>query len=630
MATQDGAGSRYDRPYEIVSEQMDAMSARADSALDKAYQAIDELKKITADLDVLPPTPSVELPNDSIPPFPTLTPPNPNQFGGVNPIDVPPLEVDVDQGDVVIDPPPVFTPSVISVQIPDAPAPLDLSGLPIKPDLNDVTIPDAPALTLPGLGDLVAIDIPTFTFPDLPLFNATAPEFTGSMPDTVLQWAEPTYQSLVLDDVKLRLRAMLAGGTGIPPQVEQALFDRARVREDQVAHKAADDAANEFSARGFELPPGMLVKQVNAAIEQNRLRASDLAREILTKSAEWEIENLRNAVQQGIALETVLLGSFNDMANRGFEAAKLRLQADLDLFNATVSLFNARQSAYQTEANVFQTRLQAELSKLEVFKAQIEGEQAKATLNEQTVRIYTAQLQALETEVEIYKARMTGAQINADLNKSRIDGYRADIQAYSERISAGKVEYDAYETRVRAEQAKIGILEAEARAFAATVQGYQSANDVKIQAVRTRVEVMNAQVQKYTAQLSAEQARVQSELANIQALTSAYQADVGRYTAEINANTSQLQLEQAKVESRLRNNLAYYEIELKKYDASISRMIQQVEIQAEAVKAAGTMAAQLAAGAMAATNVSASMSGSAGISSSDSLSFSHNHNYNEG
>lgn len=630
MATQDGAGSRYDRPYEIVSDQMNAMSKRADSALNKAYAAIEELKKIATDLDVLPPTPSIELPNDSIPPFPTLTPPNPNQFGGVNPIDVPQLNVGVDQGDVVIDSPPVFTPSVISVQIPDAPGPLDLSGLPAKPSLNDVAIPDAPSLTLPGLGDLVGISIPTFTFPDLPLFNATAPDFAGSMPDTVLQWAEPTYQSLVMDDVKSRLRAMLAGGTGIPPQVEQALFDRARVREDQVAHKAADDAANEFSARGFELPPGMLVKQVNAVIEQNCLRASDLAREILTKSAEWEIENLRNAVQQGIALETVLIGSFDDMANRGFEAAKLRLQADLDLFNASVSLFNARQGAYQTEANVYQTRLQAELSKLEVFKAQIEGEQAKATLNEQTVRIYTAQLQALETEVEIYKARMTGAQINADLNKSRIDGYRADIQAYSERISAGKVQYDAYETRVRAEQAKIGILEAEARAFAATVQGYQSANDVKIQAVRTRIDVMNAHVQKYTAQLSAEQARVQSELANIQALTGAYQADVGRYTAEINANTSQLQLEQSKVESRLRNNLAYYEIELKKYDASINRMIQQVQIQAEAVKAAGTMAAQLAAGAMAATNVSASMSGSAGISSSDSLSISHNHDYNEG
>lgn len=632
MATEDGALSRYDRPYIIVSEQIEAMSDRADTALEKAHAAIDELKLLGTGLDDLPPTPTITIPNDELPAFAMPTAPDAGQFGTVGPINVPDLDFDLDVADIEVSPPPVFNPSVVSVEIPTAPAPIAFDELPDRPGLMAIDIPEAPNLTLPSVGNLAEIVIPTFTFPELPQFNTAAPEFQGSVPDSVLQWAEPVYQSESMDKLKARIVAMMAGGTGLPAPVEQALFDRARSREDQVNSKATDDATQAFAARGYELPPGALAKQISAIIEQGRLKVSDLAREILTKSAEWEIENLRNAVAQGIALETMLLSSFNDMANRGFEAAKLRLQADLDLFSANVALFNARQNSYQAEANAYKIRLDGELSKLEVFKAQIEGEQAKASLNEQTVRIYTAQLQALNSEVEIYRAKMDGAQIKSDLNKSQIEAYRADIQAYAEKIGARKVEFDAYESRVRAEQAKIGILEAEARAFASTVQGYESSNNVKMQAVRAQVDVMTAKVQRYNAVLGAEQARVQAELANIQALTSAYQADVGRYSAEIGAATSRQQLEQARVEGRLRNNLAYYEIELKKYDASITRMIQQAQIQSEAIKATGTMSAQLAAGAMAATNVSASMSGSAGISSSDSLSRSksesHNYNYN--
>ncbi|HAR04055.1 MAG TPA: hypothetical protein DCR72_00505 [Pseudomonas sp.] len=630
MAEENGALTRYDRPYLIVSEQIDAMSDRADTALDKAFDTLEQLKKITADLDTLPPTPTIELGDDPLPTFKAPIPPNPNQFGTVGGINVGDLDLEGDIGaDLQVDPPPEFRPSVISVSIPDAPAPIDVTGMPDRPTLTGVSIPTAPTLNLPSVGDLAQIEIPAFAFPQLPSFDATAPEFTGTAPNLVLQWAEPAYHSDTLEEVKGRVRAMLAGGTGLPAPVEQALFDRARMRQDQLAHKAVDDITQAFAARGFELPPGAMAKQIAAVVEQTHLSSSELAREILIKSAEWEIENLRNAVGQGIALEGMLIGAFDNMANRTFEVAKMRLQADLDLFNANVALFNARQGAYQTEAGVYQTRLQGELAKLEVFKAQIEGEKAKGELNEQKVRVFTAQLQALSTEVEIYKARMSGAQIESDLNRAQIDAYRADIQAYAEKLSARKIEFDGYESRVRAEQAKIGILEAEARAFAATVQGYESKNNVKIQSVRTKVEVMNAKVQRYLAVLESERARVQAELSNIQALTAAYQADVGRYTAEINAATGQQNLEQARVEAKLRNNLAYYEIELKKYDASVSRLIQQVQIQAEAIKATGQMSAQLAAGAMAATNVSASMSGAANISSSDSLdrSYSETHTY---
>lgn len=631
MAIEDGGVSRYDRPYEIVSEQIDAMSERADNAFSLAVQTLNDLKNATRDLDLETVPPNIALPNVDIDAFPNLTPPDSNRFGVIGGINIPALTIDLDSIladlDVSLDDPPEFNPSVIAVDLPDRPGSIDLSGMPSRPSVGDVVIPEAPILTLPGIGDLAPISVPDFEFPDLPVFSALSPDFTGAAPSTVMQWSETEYTSDTLPAVKARVVAMLAGGTGLPPAVEQALFDRARGREDQVGQKAVDDAFQDFASRGFMQPPGMLAKRIEAVREQNQMKVSELAREILIKSAEWEIENLRNAVQQGIALEAMLIEQFNQSVGRVFDAAKLRMESDIAVFNSTVALFNAKQSAYQVEADVYKTKLQGALSKLEVYKARIDGEKAKGELNDQTVRIYTAQLQALNTQIEIYRSRMDGAKVQSELEKSKIEAYSVDVRAYGERLSAQKTAFDAYEAGVRAEQAKIGILEAESRAFAATVQAYESKNNVKIQGVRAKVDVSTAKIQQYSALLEAERARVQAELANVQALTSAYQADVGRYTAEINAATSKLDLQARTGEARLRNNLAYYEVELKKYDAALQRAVQKVQLQTEAIKATGQVAAQLAAGAMAATNVSASMSGSAGISSSDSLSKSHNYSY---
>lgn len=631
MAIEDGAVSRYDRPYEIVSEQIDAMSERADNAFNLAVQTLNELKNAASELDLDAIPPNIALPNIDIDAFPNLTPPDSNRFGVIGGINIPTLNIDLDSIladlDVSLDAAPDFTPSVISVDLPQRPGAIDLTGMPDRPDVGDVDIPDAPILELPGVGTLQDISIPDFVYPELPTFSALSPDFDGAPPSTVLQWSEPAYSSDSLPVVKARVIAMLGGGTGLPPAVEQALFDRARMREDQGAQKAVDDAFQDFASRGFMTPPGMLAKRIDAVREQNQMKVSELAREILIKSAEWEIENLRQAVSQGIALEGMLIEQFNQSANRAFEVAKTRLESDIAVFNSSVALFNARQSAYQVEADVYKTKLQGALSKLEVYKAQIDAEHAKGELNQQTVQIYTAQLQALSTQTDIYRAKMDGARVRSEVEKSKIEAYSVDVRAYAERLQAQKTEFDAYEAAVRAEQAKIGILEAESRAFAATVQAYESKNNVKIQGVKAKVDVSTAKIQQYSSLLDAEKARVQAELANVQALTSAYQADVGRYAAEINAATSKLDLQARTGEARLRNNLAYYEIELKKYDAALQRAVQKVQLQAEAIKATGQVAAQLAAGAMSATNVSASMSGSAGISSSDSLNKSHSYSY---
>ena len=50
--------------------------------------------------------------------------------------------------------------------------------------------------------------------------------------------------------------------------------------EDTLALKATQEAFETYAAKGFFMPPGMLVKQVNAIQEDNRLKTSSMSREI--------------------------------------------------------------------------------------------------------------------------------------------------------------------------------------------------------------------------------------------------------------------------------------------------------------------------------------------------------------
>lgn len=624
----------FDRPASQVESTISAMSSRADEALSQANSIIQDLASIT----FAPETgaPNITLPEVVVPDIVEPVAPGDADFGALY---VPSggtledmwREFGLSSADftITVDP---FDPQTGAIVMPPRPAPVDTSGKPERPPTDTVTIPPEPTILMPDMGTLVEITVPEFTFPTLPLFDGTAPEFDEPRPATNLVWAEPTYQSELLDETTARVRAWLQGGTGLPPAIQQALFDAARSREMQTALESTQSAFDTWAARGFTMPPGMLVEQVNVAQEKSRLAQNVLEREILVKSQEWEIENLRIAVERGIALETVLINQFSNSAQRIFEAAKYRVEADISVFNAMVSLFNARSTAYQTEATVWKYRVEAEMMKLDVFKAEIEAEKAKGQLNEQTVRVYEARIKAVQSFIEIYKARMDGAKVQSDVVRSQIEAYRADVEAYGSQLDAEKKRFEAYEAEVRGETAKATSLEAEARAYAATVSAQAEKANLKVKYVEARVSALRAGIEKFTAELEAEKATSRASLEAIQARTSAYIADTGRYTAEIAATGEERKTELSVAELRLRNNLEFFSTSYKEYDARLGRIIEQARIVADSMRAAGQFAAALAQGAMGAIHVQASMSGngSAASNSTYTNSFVEEHQYKHG
>lgn len=613
----------FDRPASAVEANLSVMNSRADAALATANAAIAQLGGIGLDAPNNPP--HLELQDFEVPPPVEPARPQVVNFGSLYQPNDPTFEdlyalIGVSLADLEIDDVGPFAPTTGAINMPGTPDPIDTSGLPTRPTIDDVTIPTAPDLVMPTLANLTELSIPEFTFPDLPTFDDEAPEFTEARPTTVLIWAEPEYQSDLLDEVTSKVRSWLLGGTGLPAAIQQALFDRARSREGLTALEAQQKAFDTFASRGYSMPPGMLAEQVNVALEKSRLAQNDLERGILIESAKWEIENLRFAIEKGISLETLLIQKFMEVAKRSFEAAKFQVESEINVFNAMISVYNARQQGYRTAAEVFKIRVDAELAELEVFKAQIQGEIAKGQLNEQKVREYEARLKAVMSYIDIYKARMEGAKIQSEVGRNEIEAYKADVQAYAERLDAEKKRFDAYEAQVRAEAAKAGALEAEARAYAATVSAAESRANVKVKWIEGKISALRASTEKFVAQVEAEKTQVQSSLAAIEARARSYSVDIERYTAEIQGSNEAVRSQVQIAEARLRNLVAYYEAQMREYDTTTNRIIEEAKIVLGGLEAAARNSAALAQGAMSAINVHASMSGSGSVSDNQSYS----------
>ena len=524
-------------------------------------------------------------------------------------------------------------PVMPTIELPSLPGIANIE-MPARPDFDtEIEMPDAPDLDLPEMDQLKTIDIPEFEFPELPDFNGEPPSISDiTVPEVFINWSEPEYESETLEVLAEYIKeGIQEGGTGLPKDIEEALFNRARSRESRETTRAVQEAMNDWSARNFTMPPGMLVKQVATIREQGQLRASEINRDILVEASRMEIEQLRFLVQQGMALEQLTVNIFNNVANRLFEVARYNAESQMNVFNAQISLFNAQNESFKVLSDVYRIKLDGAIAKLTAYKAAIDAQVAVGQINEQYVQVYRAKMDAVLSNVEIYKAMVQGASVRADVIKNRFDAYRADVQAYSEQINAEKVKVEAYEAQIRGESTKASMFDTQARAYASTVQAVQAKADVKGKQIQLKMEAARVWIGKYQADLEAYKAELQANLSEVQQNTAAFGAEVEAWRATAGMEVSQAEMQSRYADMNTRTNIAFAEMQLKEYEAKMQKAIQEANIALESAKAMGQYTAQLAAGAMSAAHVSASISGSGSASTSrstsDSKSESHNYNY---
>ncbi|ULJ66638.1 hypothetical protein [Wielerella bovis] len=536
------------------------------------------------------------------------------------------LDLDVNWGDLP------SLPDAPEIAIPNAPTMATLN-VPVRPNVQiDVDLPHAPSLVLPDVPTLRELNLPDFEFPALPDFDGNAPSLDGIQPpDVFMNWHEPEYESELLPDLLAQVREMLGGGTGIPPEIEAALFNRARERESAETLRAVQEISEQWAARGFTLPQGALDKQIAAVREQGRLKATELNREILVQAATWEIENLRFAVQQGLALEQLTQNLFQNTVARLFEVAKFEVESQIAVFNARIGLFNAQVAAFGALVDVFKTRLEAGIAKITAYKAMLEAQATLGQLNAQQVDLFRAKLDGLKMATALYETTVKTAQIKAELQMKQFDLYRADVSAYAEQVNAEKVKFDAYDSRLRGEKTKADVFDSQVKAYAETVRAIGEQADVKVKENQIKISAAEAKIRQYGTQMDAYKAQLDTSLAEAKYQVQVFGAKVDAYKAQNSAAVAEAEVKSKYADLAMRTNIAYAEMQLSEYQTRQNAANQKAQIALESAKALGQYSAQLAAGALSAQHVSASMSAgysrSKSTSNSSSTSTSHHYSY---
>lgn len=620
MTFESSHASVFDIKEEVLAAQTAAIN-RAIASRDKAFDIMDQMAQLMP--NIIPPNPVPEAPtlearidaNLIIPPIET------SNLGVITPINRPDsvLESTVDIPSINIQP---LNVNFDVLRMPEAPTSRADIAPPEKIDFfGEVQIPDAfvPGAD-PNIPVLTSIELPTYTAPAFPEFNAVSPDFQASPVSLVMQWAEQEYVPEVIEAALEKLRSMWAGNSGIPPDVERAMWERAVSREDIQIQRDVSAAMNEFSSRGFTLPSGVLAARIDAIRDAGQVKKNALGRDITIKLTEAQLENMKFACTTALAAESTLINIWDNEAKRRFESAKFSIESQISFFNAQVNLYNARQSAYSVEANVYKAKIDAELAKLNAYKAQIEGESLKGQINAQKVQIYAEQYKAIATKAETYKATMQGAAVQAEVIRGKIDAYKAQIEAYATELNAEKTKFDLYDAQVKGELGKAQLLETQVKAYTAYISGEGIKVDLAAKNNEARIAKNEMLIKQYVTNIEKDKALIQAQSAAISANAEAHKVNMARFTAQAGVEQEGVKLKIQASESAMARSLQLYEIEIKKYQADLEQMLRVSSAQLESMKSAGQIASTLAAGAMAGISISSGISGSSGINYSDSRS----------
>jgi len=442
---------------------------------------------------------------------------------------------------------------------------------------TDIIFPEPPAgidefIPPPTLVERIAPAVQTFSAPQ---FNGFRPADTSVAPtnlpgqfQTAYSEAGPSTIALVngyvdamlaqynpryaeqMAAIETQLATYMAGGSGLNPAVENAIYERSRSKADAEARRVRDGALKDMAERGFTLPTGALT----SAIQQARQAGADVnaaaAREIVVMQAEMEQKNLQFAVSTSANLRTTLLNaSLSYMQNlvtingQAIDYAKSVVGMVVETYNIAQKVFASRLDAYRADAAIYETQLKSAMGAVEMYKAEIEGFSALVGADRQQVEVYKARIDTLQTLSNVYKSQIEATVAEAGLEKLKLELFQAQVQAYSSQVNGKNAEWQAYQSELAGETAKISVYRAEVDAYQAEVQGYKAIIDAKVAAVQaqsaqnsaiTQQNVAAQDVYKVTLQQKGEIAR--TKIANGQLLVQAYEANAQATTA--NARTA--------------------------------------------------------------------------------------------
>jgi hypothetical protein len=477
--------------------------------------------------------------------------------------------------------------------------------------ITSFVFPDAPVLVFPSIPDLNDYTIPTLDNIVLPNFNMNLPDsIHAPITELSFNWTEDPYSSSTLTAVTANLLERLAGGaTGLPPSVEQAIWDRSRDREEASAKRLLVKIATEEANRGYQRPQGSYFAAMQNAYKEMQNKISEMNREIFIKQADMEQENLKFAVTSVISLEQVLTNVYNQRIQRQFDAAKYAKELAVNVMNLRLQKLTIEKDIYNSYIAGYNARIQGALAEVEKFKAEVEVQKVIADINKNLLDAYNATLQGLQTTAQIYKTEVDAVSSRIQAESLKIQNLQAQIQEYTALINAKRMEYENYGNQISAENTKLAGFETDIKAFNERLASYASLAGIYGSETETDIKTESLRIEQYKQKLDYTNQYIQQWTAKINAVVAAYEQSYQLHKVRMDAQAEELRLamqdkmnkiERDKVEAGAIANATQITIENAKNSAAIIL---------ESYKTGATVQSQIASGAMSSIHVGSSLNG---------------------
>lgn len=303
----------------------------------------------------------------------------------------------------------------------------DLKAYPALPTYPDPTVLPLPAVTT----NFPALSEPTDVSP-------------------TLSYSETLASTAVYTPLLARMLDYLqAGYTGIDPVAEQALYDRAKTRQ-QAERVAEWNRINDLNAAmQFALPSGVLTSALTDFSIGATRQDAEINNQIIITKSELEQKNNQFIMQQAIVLEQLIRQTASEQSARALDAAKAQVSAVLQDFSERVkrymSVWEGRKTEVMAQVEALRGVIEANKGAVETFKAQYDAMKTRAEAitaqNDGIVKAFVGQVQGFgeaeravlsrnESAVKLIEAKVAAAELEvraAVANaQSLISGYQAE------------------------------------------------------------------------------------------------------------------------------------------------------------------------------------------------------------
>ena len=422
-----------------------------------------------------------------------------------------------------------ISPPTLSFPLPPVPF---TQALPNSPNVDLNFVYPVPSVTLPSVPSLLSLDTVNFNPATIPAFTATVPTLNIAVPNIIPYSEGALFTSQLLTDLISSIDGAITQGTftGLPPNIETNLFDRAREREYR-QQADAEDELTRMETMGFALPPGVWLDAQIKLRTETQYTIAGLSREIMTKQAELILENITKAREEAVTLESKQIDYANQVAQRAFEATKYATEASIALYNGAVRSYEVALEGYKTQAVVYDAVIRGIEANVQILKAHVEFEQVQANINSTLIAQYKTQIEASELVLDVAKVQLEIVQTQANVQKIKVDIFGEQIKAFVGEVNAYQAQIDAYKALVSTQ----GVIE---DVYKTQVDAYTATVNAGVAEVNANVAVLDGQVKIYEAQIAGFKAQIDSMVGQATAASQFNEAEAAVYKAAVDAITS--------------------------------------------------------------------------------------------